>query len=189
METFSSLLTLCVGNSSVTGEFPAQRPVKRGFDVFFDLRLNKRLSKQSWGWWYDSPSRPLWRYCNAEEILSEAPYTRLATCCVLGLLLVTWFNFNLSMIEHILLDVTWMQMIAKVMLLARQDIEPPQRGMPSSWGLLRAPLLPNFTYGTTCWTHNRFGSSASRVGLYNQMKYYQRHRAHGGPLVVSWDYF
>ena len=22
----------------------------RGFDVFFDLRLNKRLSKQSWGW-------------------------------------------------------------------------------------------------------------------------------------------
>ena len=26
-----------------------QRPVTRSFDVFFDLRLNKRLSKQSWG--------------------------------------------------------------------------------------------------------------------------------------------
>ena len=49
METFSALLTICVGNSPVTGEFPAQRPVTRGFDVFFDLRLKKRLSKPSWG--------------------------------------------------------------------------------------------------------------------------------------------
>ena len=32
------------------GEFPTQRPVTRSFDVFFDLRLNKRLSKQPWGW-------------------------------------------------------------------------------------------------------------------------------------------
>ena len=38
---------LCEGNSRVTGEFPAQRPVTRSFDAFFDLRLNKRLSKQS----------------------------------------------------------------------------------------------------------------------------------------------
>ena len=36
---------------TVTGEFQAQRPVTRSFDVFFDLRPNKRLSKQSWGWW------------------------------------------------------------------------------------------------------------------------------------------
>ena len=46
METFSALLALCAGNSPVTGEFPAQRPVTRSFDVFFDLRLNKRLGKQ-----------------------------------------------------------------------------------------------------------------------------------------------
>ena len=46
METFSALLALCVGNSPVTSEFPAQRPVTRSFDVFFDLRLNKRMSKQ-----------------------------------------------------------------------------------------------------------------------------------------------
>ena len=45
----------------IPGEFPAQRPVTRSFDVFFDLRLNKRLSKQSWGCWL---SRPLWRHCN-----------------------------------------------------------------------------------------------------------------------------
>ena len=49
METFSTLLALCVGNSLVTGEFPSQRPVTWSFDVFFDLRLNKPLSKQSWG--------------------------------------------------------------------------------------------------------------------------------------------
>ena len=64
METFSALLALCAGNSPVTGEFPSQRPVTRSFDVFFDLRLNKRLSKQSWGWWFETPSRPLWRHCN-----------------------------------------------------------------------------------------------------------------------------
>ena len=40
------------------------RPVTWSFDVFFDLRLNKRLSKPSWGWWFETPSRPLWRYCN-----------------------------------------------------------------------------------------------------------------------------
>ena len=50
METFSVLLAFCAGNSLVTGEFLAQRPVTRRFDIFFDLRLNKRLSKQSWGW-------------------------------------------------------------------------------------------------------------------------------------------
>ena len=49
METFSTLLALCAGNSSVTGEFPSQRPVTPSFDVFFDLRLNKWLSKQTWG--------------------------------------------------------------------------------------------------------------------------------------------
>ena len=43
METFSALLTICAGNSPVTGEFPAQRPVTRTFDVFFDLRLTKSL--------------------------------------------------------------------------------------------------------------------------------------------------
>ena len=47
-----------------TGEFTSQRPVTRRFDVFVDLCLNKRLSKQSWGWWFQTPSRSLWRHCN-----------------------------------------------------------------------------------------------------------------------------
>ena len=41
MEAFVALLAICAWNSSVTGEFPAQRPVTRSFDVFFDLRLKK----------------------------------------------------------------------------------------------------------------------------------------------------
>ena len=55
METFSALLVICAENSPVPGEFPAQRPVTRSFDIFFDLRPNKRLSKQSWGWWSETP--------------------------------------------------------------------------------------------------------------------------------------
>ena len=64
METFSALLAICAGNSPVPGEFPAQRPVTQSFDVLFDLRLNKRLSKQSWGWWFETPSHPSWRHRN-----------------------------------------------------------------------------------------------------------------------------
>ena len=59
---FPRLLAICAGNSPVTGEFPAQRPVTRRFEVFFDL--NKRLSKQWWCWWFETPSHPLWRHCN-----------------------------------------------------------------------------------------------------------------------------
>ena len=55
---------LC-GEFTGPGEFPTQRPVTRGFDVFFDLRLNIRLSKQPWGWWFETLSPPLWRHRNA----------------------------------------------------------------------------------------------------------------------------
>ena len=54
---------LC-GEFTGPGEFPTQRPVTRSFDVFFDLRLNKRLSKQPWGWWFETSSWSLWRHCN-----------------------------------------------------------------------------------------------------------------------------
>ena len=64
METFPVLLAICTGNSPVIGEFPSQRTVTWSYDVFFDLRLNKRLSKQSGGWWFETPSRPLWRHHN-----------------------------------------------------------------------------------------------------------------------------
>ena len=57
---------LC-GEFTGPGEFPTQRPVTRSFDVFCDLRLNKRLSKQPWGWWFETLSRSLWRHRNVEN--------------------------------------------------------------------------------------------------------------------------
>ena len=51
---------LC-GEFTGPGEFPTQRPVTRSFDVFFDRRLNKRLSKQPRGWWLETLSCSLWR--------------------------------------------------------------------------------------------------------------------------------
>ena len=71
METFSVLLAICAGNSPVPGEFPTQRPVTRSFDVFFDRRPNKRLSKQSWGWCFETLSRSLWRHRNVTMFCSS----------------------------------------------------------------------------------------------------------------------
>ena len=59
-EKCSTLLALCEGNPTVTGEFPSQKPVTWSFDIFFDLRLNKWLNK----WWFEMPPRSLWRDCN-----------------------------------------------------------------------------------------------------------------------------
>ena len=47
----------------ITGPWWIPR-TKTSFDVFFDLRLNKRLSKQSSGWWFETLSSPLWRHYN-----------------------------------------------------------------------------------------------------------------------------
>ena len=69
METFSALLAICAGNSPVTDEFPAQRPATLSFDVFFDLRLTKWLSKQWWRWWFETPTRSLWRHCNGNQVV------------------------------------------------------------------------------------------------------------------------
>ena len=72
METFSALLAICAGNSPVPGEFPTQRPVTQSFDVYFDLRPNKRLSKQSLGWWFETLSPPLWRHRNVYPTLNKS---------------------------------------------------------------------------------------------------------------------
>ena len=106
METFSALLALCAGNSPVTGEFPAQRPVTRSFDVSFDLRLNKRLSKQSWGWWFETPSCSLWCHRNAQcgHVMSYmAAWILKIFVSVNGMLptqhqAITWTNADLLLI-------------------------------------------------------------------------------------------
>ena len=95
MEIFSTLMVLCAGNSPVTGEFFAQRPVMRSFDVFFELHQNKQLSKQSWCWWFETPSCPLWRQCN--DICSQGIcnystlWNRMTHICV-GNLGHHWFR-------------------------------------------------------------------------------------------------
>ena len=59
------------------GEFTDhRRPVTWSFDVFFDLRLNIRLSKQSWGRSFETPPCPLWRHCSG---VSSAAHIYL--CC------------------------------------------------------------------------------------------------------------
>ena len=72
---------------------PTQRPVTRSFDVFFDLRLNKRLSKQSWGLWLETPSRPSWRHCNEMSLHLATTTTKLRVFSekVLG---CSWFRSN-----------------------------------------------------------------------------------------------
>ena len=62
------LMALCEGQSPVKGEFPSQRQVTRSFEVFFDLRLNKQLSKQSKRRWFETPLRLSWRHCNVLQV-------------------------------------------------------------------------------------------------------------------------
>ena len=89
-EAFSTLLAICAGNSPVTDEFPSQRPVTRSFDVFLWSPLNKQLSIQSWGWWFDTPYHPLWRHCNDNfSVGSYDPYDILQACSTC-LWTITW---------------------------------------------------------------------------------------------------
>ena len=65
METFSALLSLCAGNSSITGEFPSQRPAARSFEYFFDLSLDKQFRCR----WFEAPLHLLWVHCNDDKII------------------------------------------------------------------------------------------------------------------------
>ena len=98
METFSALLAICAGNSPVPGEFPTQRPVTRSLDVFFDLRLNKRLSKQPWGWWFETLSRLLLSgepdYFGRNKILSGYDLSHYQVPhCIRVFFYFVWFAF------------------------------------------------------------------------------------------------
>ena len=113
METFSALPAIFARNSPVTGEFPTQRPVMRNFCVFFDLCLNKRLNKQWWGCWFETPSCPfdvtlminqtsrvisiscLCARCAYREIVTDFYYSSNIICvCLLIVKLCTYFLEN-----------------------------------------------------------------------------------------------
>ena len=77
METFSALLAICAGNSPL----PVNSPYKgqwRGALMFSLICLNKRLSKQLWGWWFETLSRPLWRHRSDKHV--PPLITRLLWC-------------------------------------------------------------------------------------------------------------
>ena len=78
---FVMLYWWCLNDDIKWKHFPRHWPFVRGihrspvnsphkgiwrgaFYVFFDLRLNKWLSKQSRGWWFESPSRSSLHYCS-----------------------------------------------------------------------------------------------------------------------------
>ena len=95
----TALLALCARNSPVTGEFPSQRPFARNFDVFFDLCLNKRFSKQLWGWWFETASYSLWRHFNVARWVRQLDTNYVSNCKiyrkdsileVLGWYLICW---------------------------------------------------------------------------------------------------
>ena len=120
METFSALLATCAGNSPVTGEFPAQRPVTRSFDVFFGLRLNKRLSKQWRGWWFETPSSPLWRRCNFEKYIQMTP-----SCTVRWNDTIPKIRCDIWMKNHRISGVwfiAWPQIYPKMLGIARKAL-------------------------------------------------------------------
>ena len=96
MKIFFALLAICAGNSPVLGEFPAQRPVTRSFDVFFDRRLNKWLRKQSWGWWFETLSRPLWRHCNVLKVAFHNAMNSYFMSTVASLFCIYWRGTRLA---------------------------------------------------------------------------------------------
>ena len=105
METFTALLPLCAGNSPVTGEFPSQRPVTRSFDVSFDLRLNKQLSKPSRRRWFETPPRSLWRHCNESGWHLQTTFSK-AFCCLMNHV-TFWFKFHWKLF-------VWVQLAMKL---------------------------------------------------------------------------
>ena len=114
METCSALLAICAGNSPVPGESAAQRPVTRSFEVFFDLRMNKRLSKQSWGWWFETPSWSLWRHCN-----------------VLPCLQLPWGRFQLSLSGQCYIKCKWILYFFEWIQHDRNDLADKWRNSAS----------------------------------------------------------
>ena len=113
METFSALLAICAGNSPVKGEFPTHRQVTRSFDDFFD-HLNKRLSKQSYGWWL----RRHRAHCDVIVIGTHLGIGQCSSTCVQSFIncrdLTTWPGTRILASVMVLDDILrWLAVWAK----------------------------------------------------------------------------
>ena len=128
---------LC-GEFTGPGEFPTQRPVTRSFDAFFDLRLNKRLSKQPWGWWL--PSWPLWRQCNEMRCVMIPPSEKVRSSKH-KLEFLCWFYLK------IIYRLVWQ------IRLQSQDLKILEHLVPILYDLNRTPLAAFFRF---CLAQPRF---------------------------------
>ena len=145
IETFSALLPLCAGNSPVTGEIPSQRPVTLSCDVFFDLHLNKVLSKQSRGWWFETPWRSLWRHCNASD-LSNQEYSPMQNAVLYykrmiknALVIGSWLSIDKNLMASIgsktIIDFYWhFKFDQKTLHISRNLCCRGKSNTVSSWG-------------------------------------------------------
>ena len=94
------------------GEFTGSRWIPRTkasdaelFDVFFNLCLNKRLSKQLPGWWFETPLWSLWRQCNGCSHKAPRCYFHNVVC--LELWKVQYTNIVLFGITNIFGKYSW----------------------------------------------------------------------------------
>ena len=87
------------------GEFTGPRWISRTkasdaeLDVFFDLHPNKRLSKQRWGWWFETLSCPLWRHRNVFISLVMFHQAAYSACVVISNHIM--YNIHISSKYHI----------------------------------------------------------------------------------------
>ena len=128
-----ALQALCAGNSPVTGEFPSQRPVTRSFDIFFELHLNIRLSKQSRRQWFETPLRSLWRHSNVTHILQGYRTSGIPYCSwtIVWLLQCQWSNPRGGVqINHIMMTSSNWNIFRVTCLLwyHRSQVNSPQKG-------------------------------------------------------------
>ena len=83
--------------------------------------LNKRLSKQSWGWWFETPTRSLWSHCNA------CPF----------FLTVTWINHRGLVTSHCVKELTvkvqfrGLELFKRNGALFQEEFYPPSIFRPS----------------------------------------------------------
>ena len=80
------------GESTGHRWFPSQRPVARSFDVFFDSRLNKRLSKHFFSRrrWSETTPCLLWRHCNLLALCASHKCILSVPICSMPYLLMLW---------------------------------------------------------------------------------------------------
>ena len=134
---------------------PRTKASTRSFDIFFDLRLNKRLSKQPWGWWFETPSWSLWRQCNDCEEITRVPfllkwsyYHETMTCIVWYSVFVTrngWCSIvrMITPIRYLLVQysrqssniVNWLScsMHARMSASCRDDLRSTHARVVTSW--------------------------------------------------------